>query len=351
MLDFLYATGPARVLFEKGGLIKVGPELENLGIKRALVLSTPQQAEDAGVLARALGPQCVGVFSDATMHTPVEVTERAMAIVAELKVDGLVALGGGSTIGLSKAIALTTDLPQLAIPTTYAGSEMTPIIGQTEGGRKITQTTSKVLPETVIYDPALTYSLPSFIAGPSAVNALAHAVEALYAENRNPVTSMQAEASIAAIGRAIPGLMGDDLDEDARAEAFYGAWLAGTCLASVGMAIHHKICHTLGGSFDLNHADIHCLMIPYTAGFNRDHAPEAMEAIARALNVEDPITGLYDLMQKAATKTDLKSFGLTLADIDRAADLAVERAYYNPRPVTRDDVKSMLLAAYEGTHP
>ncbi|MEM8654126.1 MAG: maleylacetate reductase [Pseudomonadota bacterium] len=351
MDSFLYTAGPARVLFETGGLAKAGQELSHLGVERALVLSTPQQAQGAQALAERLGTQAVGVFSDATMHTPVEVTDRAMAVVAEHNADGVVAFGGGSTIGLGKALALRTDLPQLAIPTTYAGSEMTPIIGQTEGGKKTTQTTPKVLPETVIYDPALTYTLPSFIAGPSAVNALAHAVEALYAENRNPVTSMQAEAAIAAIGRAIPGLMGETVNEAARADAFYGAWLAGTCLASVGMAIHHKICHTLGGSFDLNHADIHCLMIPYTAGFNRDHAPDAMAAIARALQVEDPITGLFDLMQQAAGKTDLKSFGLSLADIDHAADLAVERAYYNPRPVTRDDVRTMLLAAFDGAHP
>ncbi|MBW4706336.1 maleylacetate reductase [Roseobacter sp. YSTF-M11] len=351
MEGFLYTAGPVRVLFEKGGLSQAGAELDHLAVKRALVLSTPQQADDATALARSMGDRCAGVFDGAAMHTPVDVTDRAMALVEKERVDGLVAFGGGSTIGLGKAIALRTDLPQLAIPTTYAGSEMTPIIGQTEGGKKTTQTTPKVLPETVIYDPALTYTLPSFIAGPSAVNALAHSVEALYAQNRNPVTLMQAEASIAAIGRAVPGLMGDKLDEDARAEAFYGAWLAGTCLASVGMAIHHKICHTLGGSFDLNHADIHCLMIPYTAAFNRDHAPEAMAAIARALCTNDPIGGLFDLMQTAASKKNLKSFGLTTDDIERAADLAVERAYYNPRPVTRDDVAAMLHAAFDGARP
>ncbi|AGI68655.1 maleylacetate reductase [Octadecabacter antarcticus 307] len=351
MDPFVYSAGPARVLFETGGLAKTGAELEFLGVHRALVLSTPQQSGEAEALAKSLGSRAVGVFSDAAMHTPVEVTQQAMAQVQSKNVDGIVSYGGGSTIGLGKAIALRTDLPQLAIPTTYAGSEMTPIIGQTEVGRKTTQTTSKVLPETVIYDPALTYTLPSFIAGPSAVNALAHAVEALYAENRNPVTSMQAEASIAAIGRSMSGLMSGAIDENARADAFYGAWLAGTCLASVGMGIHHKICHTLGGSFNLNHADIHCLMIPYTAAFNRDHAPEAMAAIARALGVSDPIAGLFGLMQTAAKTKDLKSFGMSLDDIERASDLAMERAYYNPRPITRDSVRNMLLAAYEGAHP
>jgi alcohol dehydrogenase class IV len=351
MHDFAYSAWPTHVVFGAGRIAQAREELERLGIRKALVLSTPPQARDAQQLASQLEELACGVFSEAAMHTPVNVTERAMEIVSSSRADGLVALGGGSTIGLSKAITLRTDLPQLAIPTTYAGSEMTPIIGQTENGIKTTEITGKVLPESVIYDPELTHSLPPFIAGPSAMNALAHSVEALYAENRNPVTSMMAEASIKAIGQAVPGLMGEEIDPTARENAFFGSWLAGTCLGSVGMAIHHKICHTLGGTFDLNHADIHCLMIPYTAGFNRDHAPEAMKAIARALAVTDPIDGLFTLMKKAASKSSLKEFGLSKADLGRAADLAVQKAYYNPRPVARNDVLDMLISAYEGARP
>lgn len=351
MHHFTYSAWPSRVVFGEGRIAETAGELGRLGARRALVLSTPQQADDAHRLARDLGQLACGTYTEAAMHTPVDVTEDAMEVVRRSGADGLVALGGGSTIGLSKAIALRTDLPQLAIPTTYAGSEMTPIIGQTEEGRKTTHTTGKVLPETVIYDPELTYTLPSFVAGPSAMNALAHAVEALYAENANPVTSMMAEAAIGAIGRAIDGLMADEVNEQARADAFYGSWLAGTCLGSVGMAIHHKICHTLGGTFDLNHADVHCLMIPYAAAYNRDHAPGAMAAISRALQTEDPIRGLFELMRRAATKKDLRAFGLTAADLDLAAEQAVERAYYNPRPVTRTDVRQMLQAAFEGARP
>lgn len=352
MCAFTYTATPSRVVFGAGRLSQAAAELDRLGVSRALVLSTPQQSSDAHALAARLGDRAAGVFDGAAMHTPVEVTADALSVLRETGADGVVSFGGGSTIGLGKAIALNTDLPQLAIPTTYAGSEMTPIIGQTEDGLKTTQTTSKVLPETVIYDPELTYTLPAFVAGPSVMNAIAHSVEALYAENRNPVTSMMAEASVAALARSLPAVMQDEVDTAARSDAAYGAWLAGSVLGQVGMAIHHKICHTLGGTFDLNHGAIHCLMIPYSTAYNRDYAPEAMAALSRALGGGDPASALYDLMlQAAGPYTALKAFGLSEADLDHAADLAVEKPYYNPRPVTREGVRDMLQTAWIGARP
>ncbi|MFD0915403.1 maleylacetate reductase [Pseudahrensia aquimaris] len=351
MEPFVYEALSSRVVFGRGRISEARDELEKLGAKRALVLSTPEQEKDAQALASSLGPLAGGVFSQAAMHTPVDVTNQAMVVVSDKSIDAVVSIGGGSTIGLGKAIALRTDMPQLAIPTTYAGSEMTPIIGQTEDGVKTTQTTLKVLPETVIYDPELTYTLPSFIAGPSAMNAIAHSVEALYAQDRNPIVSMLAQASIEALATAVPNLMSDTLDSEARANAQYGAWLAGACLASVGMAIHHKICHTLGGTFDLNHGAVHCLMIPYTAAYNRDHASEAMKQTASALGVDDAPGGLYDLMLLSNKQKSLRDFGLTESDLDRAATLAVKNPYYNPRPVEKDAIRSMLQDAFEGVRP
>ena len=228
---------------------------------------------------------------------------------------------------------------------------MNSIIGQTENGVKTTQRTEKVLPETVIYDPELTVTLPDFITGPSGMNAIAHSVEALYAEDRNPIISMMAEASIAALAEALPVAMETPGDMEARGKAFYGAWLAGACLGTVGMAIHHKICHTLGGSFDLPHADVHCLMIAYSAAYNRDAAPEAMAAIGRALKSDDAPGALYDLMKKVGSKHSLAALGMTEADLDHAADLAVKNPYYNPRPITHQGVREMLQAAFEGRRP
>lgn len=346
-MEFVYNAHPARVLFGRGCRVAAAEELDRLGVERAIIISTPEQSALAGDIARLVGSRAAIVYPGAVQHTPVEVTESALQAVQSVRADGCLAVGGGSTIGLAKAIAFRTDLPQLAIPTTFAGSEMTPILGQTEGGKKTTVSDPKILPETVIYDPELSRTMPAFIAGPSGLNAMAHAVEALYAQERNPIVSMMAEEAIRVIGEALPAL-GDD---EAAEKALYGAWLAGTCLGAVGMAVHHKICHTLGGSFSLNHADVHALMLPYTSAFNREAAPEAMQRIGRALGVTDGPSGIYELMRTVAAKTSLKAMGLSEADLDRAADIAVLRPYYNPRPVTRDAVRAMLDAAYHGTRP
>ena len=350
-MEFVYNANPSRVIFGAGSRAKIAEELDRLGIGRAIVISTPDQSALAAQVAREIGGRAGIMYPGAVQHTPVEVTESALLAVGSVRADGCLAIGGGSTTGLSKAIAYRTDLPQLVVPTTFAGSEMTPILGQTEAGRKTTLSSPKVLPETVIYDPELTVTMPSFIAGPSGMNAIAHAVEALYAKDRNPIVSMMAEASIRALGKALPVLMDEPANAGAHAEALYGAWLAGVCLGSVGMAIHHKICHTLGGTFNLNHADIHALMIPYTSAYNREAAPEAMARIAAALGTEDGPTGIYRLTQRAATWRSLAEMGLTQAALDKAADIAMQNPYYNPRPVTREGVREMLQAAFEGRAP
>ncbi|MFY2822486.1 maleylacetate reductase [Ruegeria sp. MALMAid1280] len=350
-MQFNYDGLSSRVIFGAGRRAEVGEELDRLGIKRALVLSTADQSETCATFAAMIGNRVGALYPGAVMHTPVQVTESAMHQMEQMNCDGILSVGGGSTIGLGKAIAYRTDLPQVVVPTTYAGSEMTPILGQTEGGVKTTLRSPMVLPETVIYDPELTLTLPDFISGPSGMNAIAHSVEALYAQDANPIISMMAEESIRALGAALPKVMEDGSNIDARAEALYGAWLAGACLGSVGMAIHHKICHTLGGSFDLPHADVHCLMIAYSAAYNREAAPDAMARIARALGIGDAPAGLYDLLQSVGRVKSLAELGMTEAGLDKAADLAVQNPYYNPRPVTRDGVREMLQAAFEGTRP
>jgi maleylacetate reductase len=350
-MEFVYNANPSRVIFGAGSRARVGEELERLGIKRAIVLSTPDQSQLAAEIAKTIGGRAGIMYPGAIMHTPTEVTESALQAVSSVRADGCLAIGGGSTTGLSKAIAYRTDLPQLIVPTTFAGSEMTPILGQTEKGGKTTLSSPKVLPETVIYDPELTVTMPKFISGPSGLNAIAHSMEGLYARDRNPIINMMAEESIRALGVALPVLMEDQTNIEAHGNALYGAWFAGICLGSVGMAIHHKICHTLGGTLNLNHADVHALMLPYTAAYNREAAPEAMAAIARALKSEDGPKGLYALMKVCASKRSLKEMGVSMDDLDKVADIAMENPYYNPRPVTREGVYEMLLAAYEGREP
>ncbi len=348
---FTYTGLPTRVVFGSGTLLQLGAEVERLGIKRAVVLATPQQQADAERTAAALGSLAAGVFAEATMHTPVAVTDRAMAAVAAMGADGLVAVGGGSTTGLAKAIALRTDLPQVIAPTTYAGSEMTPILGETKDGLKTTIRNAKVLPETVIYDVDLTLTLPPALSAVSGMNAIAHAVEALYAQDRNPIISLMAEAGIKALADGLPKIITDPRDRAARSQALYGAWLCGVCLGSVGMALHHKLCHTLGGTFDLPHAETHTVLLPHATAYNAAAAPEAMAAIARALGARNAAQGLYDLAGQLGTPRALKDLGMPAEGVVRATDIALANPYWNPALLQHDAILGLLQRAYAGSRP
>jgi maleylacetate reductase len=351
MYPFVYNALPGRVVFGAGALAQLPQELERLGAKRALLLSTQGRAEDARRLAASLGARAAGVYDKAVMHVPLPVAEDARRVARELGADCCIALGGGSTVGLAKAIALTSSLPVLAIPTTYSGSEMTTVYGLTEGGLKRTGRDARVLPRTVIYDPALTLGLPAHTSAASGMNAIAHCVEALYAADANPITSLMAEEGIRALAAALPLIMKNQNDLDARSDALYGAWLAGVALGSTGVALHHKLCHTLGGSFNLPHAETHAIVLPHAARYNRDAAPEAMARVARALGADDAPRGLYDLELKLNLKPRLSDIGMREADLERAARIALESPYPNPRPVEYAGVLALLRAAYEGRRP
>ena len=348
---FVYQGVPLRVVFGSGTISRVSQEAERLGINRALVLCTPEQKGEAERVAGLLGGRSRAVFPGARMHTPVEVTEKAMAIVAAEKIDGTVAIGGGSTTGLGKAIALRTDLPQIVIPTTYAGSEMTNLLGETAGGEKKTLRDPRIRPETVIYDVDLTLSLPVGLSVTSALNAMAHAVEGLYAKDGNPVLSLMAEEGIRALGAALPGISRNPTDVDARSDALYGAWLCGIVLGSSSVAIHHKLCHVLGGSFDLPHAETHAIVLPHAIAYNASAAPQAIGRVARALGVEDAAPGLFDLAKAAGAPTALRDIGMPEAGLDTAADLAVADPYWNPRPIERDGIRALLDDAWHGRRP
>ncbi len=349
---FTYMAAPSRVVFGPGRLAELGGELARLEIRRALVLCTPEQAGLAGGVAERLESLACGTYERATMHTPVSVTEDATAHAKALDADGLVAIGGGSTIGLGKALALRAGLPLVAVPTTYAGSEMTSILGETEGARKTTQRSEKVRPRTVIYDVELTLSLPAGLSATSGINALAHAVEALYAQDGNPIVSLMAEEGIAALGRSLPHIVSNPSgDMAARSDALYGAWLCGTCLGAVAMGLHHKICHVLGGTFDLPHAPTHTVMLPHTAEYNAVAAGCAMDRIARALGAEDAVSGLFALNQRLDAPLALRDFGMPERGIVEAVDLVLRDQYANPRPPERAAIEAMLRRAWAGEPP
>ncbi len=348
--SFLYTAHPARIVFGSGRLSQLADEVSHLGCSKALVLSTPSRRVDAERLNLQLGTLGAGVFSEAAMHTPVEVTERAMLAYADAGADCVVAFGGGSTVGLGKAIAYRNDAPQLVVATTYAGSEVTSILGQTENGIKTTLKHASILPEVVIYDAELTLGLPVPISVASGLNALAHAIEGLYAKDRNPITDLMALEGIRALKDALPAIVKQPNAIEARSSALYGSWLCGSVLGSVGMALHHKLCHTLGGSFGLAHAETHAILLPHTAAYNAQAAKELLAPVTELFGGELG-GGLYDFAKTLGAPMALKDLGLAEADLDRAADLAVQNPYWNPRPIEHGAVRELLQRAWSGIRP
>ena len=284
------------------------------------------------------------------MHTPVAVTDEAVATLISTGADGVVALGGGSTTGLGKAIAARTDVPQVVVPTTYAGSEVTPVLGETEHGIKRTRSGSEILPETVIYDPALTDGLPVPLTVTSGLNAMAHALEGLYARDGSPIHSVFATEGLRAFRDALPALRRDGGNHEARDLALFGAWLCGTVLGGVGMSVHHKLCHTLGGSLDLPHAETHAIMLPHTMDFVADAAgPQLASAVAI---FGGSLGGaLYDFAASIGSPLRLADLGVAESDLDKISELALTAPYWSPRPLTRNGIRDLLQHAWAGDRP
>jgi maleylacetate reductase len=349
---FTYQALPMRVVFGAGSLARLPDEVTALGLTRVLVLCSPEQEETGRQVAAALGERAAGVLAEARMHVPVEVARRARELAAELGADGCVAVGGGSAVGLGKAIALEHELPVIAVPTTYAGSEMTPVWGLTEGGQKRTGRDLRVLPRSVLYDADLTLTLPPGMSVTSGFNAIAHAVEGLYAPDATPIVSLMAEEGTRALVAALPRIVTDGSDREARAEAQYGAWLCGAVLAATTMSLHHKLCHTLGGTLDLPHAQTHTVVLPHALAYNQPAVPDAVAALGRALGgVVDPARELWELAGRLGAPRSLAELGMTEGDIPEIVELAVANPYANPRPVTADGVESLLRAAWAGEAP
>lgn len=348
---FVYQGLPSRVVFGAGSLASLPTEMDALQAQRALVLCTPEQRASAERVVALLGARAAGVFDRAVMHVPIETAREAREEARRLGADCAVAIGGGSTTGLGKAIALDSGLPIVAIPTTYAGSEMTPIYGITEAGLKKTGKDARVLPRTVIYDPELTLSLPVQMSVTSGINAIAHAAEGLYSVEGNPVIDLMAEEGIAALGRALPLIRAHAGDVAARSDALYGAWLCGIVLGTVGMALHHKLCHTLGGSFNLPHAETHTIVLPHALAYNAAAAPQAMERIRRALGGASAAQAVYDLAKHNGAPVALKDIGMKADDLDKACEIAMSNQYPNPRGLERGAIRALLQDAFEGVRP
>ena len=350
-MRFVHEFAPARVVFGAGAVGAVGEEVARLGANRALLIASPSQAAAGDVIAAALGDRAAARIGETASHVPAEQATAARRIAAEARCDAIVAVGGGSAIGLAKIVALAHAIPILAVPTTYSGSEMTSFWGLTEGGAKVTGRDPRVKPRTVVYDPALTVTLPVPVSAASGLNAMAHAVEALYGRTTSPVSALMAEDCIRALASGLRRVARAPAQLDARAEALYGAFLGGAALEGAVMGLHHKLCHVLGGAFGLNHADTHAVILPHATAYNAGAAPAAMARIARALGGTDAAAGLHALAAEIGAPTALAALGLAERDLDRAAELATQSPYDNPRPVERASVRALLGDAFHDREP
>ncbi|MEU3980541.1 maleylacetate reductase [Streptomyces sp. NPDC026672] len=349
---FTYQAQPMRVVMGAGSLARLADELDQAGLTRVLVLCSPHQEPLGRAAAELIGDRAVGVYPHARTHVPVRSAVDARERARQLGADGCVAVGGGSAVGLGKAIALEHDFKIVAVPTTYAGSEMTPVWGLTENGRKRTGRDPRVLPVSVVYDPELTVDLPSALTSTSGLNAIAHAVEALYAPDASPVVGLMAEEGVRALAAALPALRTDGADLSTRARAQYGAWLCGACLGATTMSLHHKLCHALGGALDLPHADTHAVVLPHALAYNQPSAPEAHTALVRALGGHpDPATALWELARGLDVPRSLRDLGMKEESIDEIVTVALADPYANPRVVTADGLTGLLRRAWSGDAP
>ena len=349
--EFELTLNPARILFAEGAISRTQEMIGALGCKSALVLCTPEQVKQAEALAASLGGSCAGVYSNATMHTPVAVTADALKAFGRNQADCTVAIGGGSTTGLGKAMSHRIGQSQIVIPTTYAGSEVTPILGQTENNAKTTIKAAALQPDIVIYDPELTYGLPKAMTITSGLNAIAHAVEALYAKDRNPISSLMAAEGATAMIEALPEIASNASSVTGRRKALYGAWLCGSVLGTVGMALHHKLCHTLGGMFDLPHAQTHAIVLPHALAFNEVAVPDLLKPIATALNSDTAGFGLYNFSKRIDAPLSLEALGMPQDGIANAAKSAVQNSYWNPRPFDQQQIQRIIDNAFHGRSP
>lgn len=349
--DFVHESRPGRVVFGVGARERLTEEVERLGLRRLLVVCTPLQAGLAAALTKPLSERVAGLHPHAEMHVPVAAAAATVDRAREIGADGCLAVGGGSAVGLAKAVAKETGLPIVAVPTTYAGSEMTPVWGLTDATGKTTGRDPRVLPALVVYDPGLTVTLPAALSLTSGVNALAHSAEALYAPDASPIVSLIAAESVRALVSALPRVVAEPGDLEARADALYGAWLAGTALGATTMSLHHKLCHVLGGAFDLPHSEVHTAVLPHVLAVNLPAAPQALAALRQALDTEDPATHLFALSRDLGAEMSLARLGLPATGVDTVVSRVLAAPYANPVPVTETTLRRLLTSATAGTPP
>ncbi|MER7448578.1 maleylacetate reductase [Microbacterium sp. NPDC097977] len=346
-ISFDHTTAAQRVIFGAGqALDEVVRVTTSESIARVLLIASSSAADLADEIA-ASAP-VVARVTGVTQHVPLAEVRGAVDRARTSRADAVIAVGGGSAVGLAKAIVREIDIPIIAIPTTFAGSEATDMWGITEDGHKRTGTDRKVLPRTIIYDASLTLSLPDRLAVSSGLNAIAHAVDSLWAPRADPINLALGREGLSALVAGLDALVLGADPLAARETILYGAYLAATAFASAGAGLHHKICHVLGGAYGLPHAETHAVVLPYVVAFNTPHSPGAAAALEAEFGTE-PGEGLRRFSAHLGVASSLQSLGLAETDLDRASELILsEVPPTNPRPVTRDDLRRLLERAWAG---
>ena len=351
MIEFNYKALPWNIVFAVGGLQTLPNELDKLGKRRALILTTPNQAEQGRELAKLLGDRAVGLFDQAAMHVPAATLEAATEFCHSLAADCTVALGGGSTIGLGKALAVKEGLDNIVIPTSYAGSEMTDIWAVTEAERKVTARNYDAVPTLTLYDPHLTLSLPPEFSAASGLNAMAQAVVNVATDKPNPIISSLALDGIRALAASLPIIMKDPQNIEARSQALYGASMAGGALGTGITSLHHRLCHTFGGTFNTPHAETHAILLAHSVSYNAAATAEGTARVADALGVDNAAQGIYQFAKKLGVPLSLKEVGILETDLDKAVAVSLENSLSNPEPVTPKRLRQLLDNAWHGNPP
>ncbi|MFI6125250.1 maleylacetate reductase [Streptomyces sp. NPDC051064] len=350
-MRFTHETLGQRVVFASGKApAAVAAEVAALGASRVMLIAAPAEAALADRVGADL-PVAVR-HSEVVMHVPVEVADRAREAATAGSVDALVCVGGGSTTGLAKAVALTTGLPIVAVPTTYAGSEATNVWGLTEGEVKTTGADARVLPRSIVYDASLMLSLPVEMSVASGLNALAHCVDSMWGPRVDPIDQALAGEGIRGLALGLPGVAADPAGLEGREQTLYGAYLAAVAFSSAGSGMHHKICHVLGGMFDLPHAQTHAVVLPHVLAFNAPSAAEAERRIAQAFGSPTAVEGLSGLRKVLGAPRALRDYGMPEDGIARAvAPILKAVPADNPTPLTEENLTALLRAAWEGSEP
>lgn len=350
-LTFEHTTLGQRVLFGAGKAAEhLTAEVKRLTAQKIMVIASARERPETEKITASINVTLS--HDDVAPHVPLHKVDTARNAAIRNGIDLLVSVGGGSATGLAKAIALTTGLPIIAVPTTYAGSEATNVWGLTEASHKTTGVDDRVLPVTVIYDAELSLSLPKDLSITSGLNALAHCIDSMWAPRTDPINQALATEGIRALNNGLPIISSNPNDLTGREQALYGAYLAAVAFASAGSGMHHKICHVLGGRWNLPHAQTHAVVLPHVLAFNAPAANDAAVRIAAALGTDNALEGLNTLRDKLDGPTALKDLGLAEENLAEAVQLILPVIpASNPRPVTEENLAALLRAAYAGTAP